>query len=544
MNLTDAAADAYRHMVRTATFYVVDTEYTRPATDDTVRASRLISIAIVPVVAGVKQTPLYVEMNPTVPVSSATQEITGFTTEKVAKKRSFAFYADRIVKFFQDPAGVFVSHTGADLRVLRGELEREDIAGNKVGLANLPDLAVIDTALLPRLLQVQGIPAAKGAVSLNSLCSLIGVNYREDKAHHARYDAKTTADALCALLGHAANSGRYVDLNSLLKDHSRGTTATPRSSGQYSSAPDDHPALPPAHISKHGLVVLTEDAEEEEIRAFTEMATECVALRCEYLKDETAGSVEVADKLLDPLWGLLPSCTEPGQAGTLFGAVSVLLPDAMPSTRMVRWWTAHKNEVAQATRCGGQRHDACPECRTSQSCPQDVLYTTVARVAALCGRAELTKKTVKEKLFSAPHKKDSRIRDWSRTHPELAGYMAWMVVEWERDNGAAIFAAKYLTAAVDRGLHRVEPRLGLLYADKLLRHGHVADARQVATDLLTAPTTDEAYVAVRLWLERLDQVEIAQQRRESDVAPTRKPRIVRPRNRVNPNPYRITVPHA
>lgn len=30
----------------------------------------------------------------------------------------------------------------------------------------------------------------------------------------------------------------------------------------------------------------------------------------------------------------------------------------------------------------------------------------------------------------------------------------------EGDNGAAIFAAKYLTAAVDRGLHRVEPILG------------------------------------------------------------------------------------
>lgn len=542
MNLTDAATDAYRHLVRAATFYVVDTEYTRPATDDPVRSARLISIAIVPVVAGVKGTPLYVEMNPTVAVSSATADITGFTTEMVAKKRTFAFYAERIVKFFDDPAGVFVSHTGADLRVLRGELERQDNAGGKVGLASLPDLAIIDTALLPRLLQVPSLPASTGAVSLTNLCALLGVGYRADKAHHARYDAKITADALCALLRHAANSGDYVELNSLLTDHGRGTTTTPRASGKFSYAPNDHPSIPPEHIARHGLVVLAEDADEEEIRAFVEMVSECVVLRCEYLKDEAAGATVVADRLLDRIWALLPTCTEPGQAGTLLGAVSILLPDAVPSTKVVRWWSTRKATVAGALRCGGQRHDACPDCRVSQSCPQDVLYATVARIAALCGRPELTKKTVKEKLFSAPHKKDSRIRDWSRPHPELAGYMAWMVVEWERDNGAAIFAAKYLTAAVNEGLHRVEPRLGLLYADTLLRHRHTADARQVAVDLLTAPTTDDAYVAVRLWLERLDQVEMAQQRREEDVPPTRKPRIVRPRDHINPNPYRIVLP--
>ena len=110
----------------------------------------------------------------------------------------------------------------------------------------------------------------------------------------------------------------------------------------------------------------------------------------------------------------------------------------------MRWWAGHKGEVAAAAPCGDGRHAACPDCRASGSCPRDVFYTAVARHAALCGQPALTKQTVKYKLFSTPGKKDRRVEQWTRNHPELAGYMAWMVVEWERDNGGARFAAKYI----------------------------------------------------------------------------------------------------
>ena len=80
-------------------------------------------------------------------------------------------------------------------------------------------------------------------------------------------------------------------------------------------------------------------------------------------------------------------------------------------------------------RCGDGRHDACPDCRESGSCPTDVLYTVVARHAALCGQPTLTKQTVKYKLFSTPGKKDRRVEQWAARHPELAAtWRGWWSV--------------------------------------------------------------------------------------------------------------------
>lgn len=86
----------------------------------------------------------------------------------------------------------------------------------------------------------------------------------------------------------------------------------------------------------------------------------------------------------------------------------MLLPGGVPACQAVRWWAGHKALVAAAVRCGDTRHDACPDCRESGSCPTDVLYTVVARHAALCGQPTLTKQTVKYTLFSTPGKKDRR----------------------------------------------------------------------------------------------------------------------------------------
>lgn len=540
MRLSEAGWDNYRHLTRSATFYAVDTEYTSAAKDDPVRSARLISLAVVPVVAGVKGTPLYVEMNPTVAVAAKTTELTGFTTEKVARKRPFAFYARRIVDFFDDPAGVFVAHTGVDLRVLRGELERQDAAGGPVGLADLPLLPIVDTSLLPRLLRLPGLPAARGTVSLSDACALVGVKLDHGKHHDARYDARTTADLLAELLQHAGQSGR-ADLAELLDDHGRGTTHTPATTGTYTSAPDTHPALPDAHLDLHGQLALSPASDDEDVRAFVEMAAECARLRCEHLRAEAAAAAGAADRLVDPLWGLLAGCGEAGQAATLLGAVAVLLPDGIPSGRVVRWWAGHKGEVAAAAPCGDGRHAACPDCRASGSCPRDVFYTAVARHAALCGQPALTKQTVKYKLFSTPGKKDRRVEQWTRNHPELAGYMAWMVVEWERDNGGARFAAKYMTDAVDLGLHTVEPRFGLLYAEQLLREGRHDEAVALVSGLLTRRTSDEAYDALGLWADRLTQAEVVQARREDDEPAGIRPKMTRPRDRRNPNPYRVRV---
>lgn len=540
MRLTDAGRDTLRALTRNRTFYVVDTEYTTPAADDPVRSSRLISIAIVPVRNGARGSVLYAEMNPTVPVSVTTQEKTGFTTEQVARERTFAYYAPRILAHLADPGAVFVAHTSADIRVLRGELERQSNAGRSPGLTQLPDLPILDTATLPRLLGLPGLPAHKGAISLAEVCAVLGVTHHPDQAHNARSDALVTAGVLGQLLAHAAQAG-HTNLDDLLVAHGRGTTTTPTTPGKWSSVGDTHPRLPAAHLDRHGTLDYDDPTDSEQARQLLELAGECVRLRCENLNDEITAATAHAAALLPELWELLPTCTERGQAGTLIGAVQVLLPHAIPSTQLVKWWGSHKADLADPDRrCGTTNRDACPACRTSASCPLDVLYTTVAHQAALCGRPALTKETVKYKLFSAPGKKDRRIADWSANHPELAGYMAAMVLDWEDGNGGAVFAAKYLRDAASFGLHEIEPRFGLQYAQHLADTGHPDQAQHLAGMLLAMRTTDTAYDAIQMWSDRLRQHLTSQQRRDADVLPTRKPRMVRPRDRAHTNPYRLT----
>jgi hypothetical protein len=168
-----------------------------------------------------------------------------------------------------------------------------------------------------------------------------------------------------------------------------------------------------------------------------------------------------------------------------------------------------------------------------------VLYRTVAQTAALCGRPALTKQTVKYKLFSSKGKKDRRIEQWSTHHPELAGHMAAMVIDWERGNGGASWAAKYLLDAAGYDLHLIEPRFGLLYVEHLAHIGRTAEARNIVTTLLGARKRDPAYDALELWSARLDQLLIATSRRQADPAPTKRQRMARPRDHVLPNPYRV-----
>lgn len=530
--------DTFRQMVRAATFYVVDTEYTAPHPDDDVDASRIISIAVQPVIAGRLVSPLYVEMNPTVDVSPATERITGFTTAGVKRKRPFPFYAQRILDAFASTPGVFVSHTTVDLHVLKGELER--CARDHDGYApeDLPDMAIIDTAQLARIVDVPNLPATTGTISLANLCELLAVDRNPKRAHNASYDARITAKALLRLLRLA--SKKYVDLPDLLGRHARGNTATAERPPRITSAPDTHPVLPDEHLRAHGLPILDDQPDPAEQAAFGTLAAACVANRCQHLDDEARAATAAAPLLLDPLWALLPGCTEPGQAGTLLGAVRILLPDAVPSTKMLTWWAARKQALDTVVRCGQGTSDACPHCRTCEPCPIDVLYTTVAAQAALCGQPTLTKQTVKYKLFSAPGKKDCRVRDWSARHPELAGYMAAMVIDWERDNSGARLAAKYLTTACETyRLHLIEPRLTLMWAEHLAATGNLDEATTLATTMLTRANTDDAYAALTAWLARVEQHKAVQARHGSEPVAVLRPRLARPSGHRHPNPFRV-----
>ena len=357
-------------------FLVLDTEYCRDPAGD---GNRLISVAITPVIRGRRGTrkdgELYVEMNPGVPIDAATSAVHGFTDAAVARNRSFAHHAPTLLNALEIPGAILVTHTGADIHVLRRELERLDETAHArghlapVGLSDLPEL-LLDTSTLPRMLRYPGV-GNRGIVSLETLCQLTGVS--NAGAHHAQHAARATAAALIRLPAHAARDFHHASIEELLAEHDRGTTKAPRVTAYPGSRPG-RPGPGIGHLARH-TSPLTHAGGADERAAWIALAAECVRLRCPHLRAEAALAAPANGKdLLDPLYRLLPSATEPGQPGTLLGAVAALIEGAAPHTdpppaqpvltalTAMRWWGKRKKDVAASPACGDAgRCSACAD---------------------------------------------------------------------------------------------------------------------------------------------------------------------------------------
>lgn len=546
MTLTEAGFDLFQQLT-TRTFLVLDTEYTRDPDGD---GDRIISLAITPVIGGkrVREGELYVEMNPGVPIDPRSTAVHGFTTEAVARKRRFDHYAPAVLKALAVPDAVLVCHTGSDIRVLRRELERLDeakAAGDStvtVGLEQLPELPIIDTSTLPRLLRLPGV-GQRGVVSLATLSQLVGVT--NDEAHHARADARATADALVKLLLHAAGAFAYDSLDGLLADHARGTTRDPKLPG-YIRSRREAPAVPAGHVIRHGAP-LTHAGTPAERQAWVELAAECVRLRCPHLRAEaTLAAQENGSALFDPLVALLPTATEPGTAGTLLGAVAALITAAGPGadppasvpalahTRALRWWAKIRPQVEASVPCERSGSRSCPDCWEGHGCPRDTLYQPVTRVAVLGERGRLTKKGINDRLFGS--RPDRRINAWPGIHPREAAYMAWLVFTFTTEEDRVLAANDYLAVAMAKDLHLLEPRLARVACQTLAESRGLAAARVLAEKVLATRSTDPAYDELALWMTWHEQAAVQAARRQAPRTITH-PRLARPAGRVNHNPY-------
>lgn len=543
--LTDAGADRFERFTL-RTFYVVDTEYT-PGRDS--NGNRLISVAVVPVVGGVRAPAaqeLYMEMNPGVPISAGSSAQNGFTDKAVARKRRFAALAKTILDAFSDRDGIFVQHTSSDLQVLRAELERLDAAhvtgdtSIAVGLTDLPTRPILDTSFLPGLLAYPGTNG-RASVSLARLCELTGASNR--KAHNARGDARATADALIELLRHAANAGAYSSIDDILAAHGRGTTTDPQKIHYIHDRRSTDVYLPPEHIARHGLP-LNADATGDERAEWVDRAQECAQLRCQMLLEETVvvaathGSV-----LVKPLMGLLPGLTEPGQTGTLIGAVSELISPsdeaatpAIPLSNALRWWAGHREAIRASVACEPERGHSCPSCRHGEPCPRDVIQLPLYRMAVLGEAGELSQERIRSHLWGK--RPDRRNQKWLGKHPHAAAYMAWMVITWELRRGLAA-ADTHLSEAIAGRLHLLDPRLALLVCESLVATEGPDQVFGIAQAALKHRTTDDAYDDLAAWLLFTEQAAFASAQAKAS-RPPRNPRTGRPAGRVNPNPYRVS----
>ena len=544
--LTDAQYEMFEQLT-TWTFYVVDTEYTSGPEQD---GNHLISIAVVPVVVGRRSTKadFYREMNPGVPIDPKAGAVNGFTDAGVKGKRRFGFYAKQILDALGgpgavDPHAVFVAHTNSDIVVLRDELKRFDAARTPAevaawpALASLPDMPIIDTSTLPRLVALDGL-GHRGTISLAGLCKLVGV--RNKKPHDALSDARATADVLTELLAHAAKKASFGSVRELLDAHKRGTTGAPLGPAHIRSARTQHPVLPPAHVARHATP-LDHHGTKEELLAWTDLATECVQLRCQMLRDEVrAAAPDNGPQLLDPLMALLPAATQPGQAGTLLGAVYQLIepeePDVEPAfaaTRALRWWAVARPQVAASPPCGGSRQEACPACRSGEPCPRDILYQAVSEIAVLGTGKQLTRKRIDDYLLG--NNEARKINNWPANHPDAAAWMLWRAIVFEQNLGLA-HSMNRTEVAKKLGLHLLEPRLTLMVCQELLDTFDLDEAVALAETVLARRTTDPGFDDLAAWLAWIKQ-SAAVEARAAKPRDIKFPRKARPVGRVSPNPY-------
>jgi DNA polymerase III epsilon subunit-like protein len=544
--MTDAGFELFQHLT-TRTFLVLDTEYTPDPDGD---GDRIISLAITPVVRGkrVRDGELYREMSPGVPIDARSTAVHGFTDPDVAGKRRFGYYAPAILAALAVPDAVLVCHTGSDVRVLRRELERLDeahsTADNRVtvGLGDLPDLPIIDTSTLPRLLRLPGI-GNRGVVSLTTLCRLVGVT--NAGAHHARADARATADALIKLLLHAAGAFTYDSVEALLADHSRGTTQTPRLPG-YVRSRSQAPIVATEHLARHDRP-LTHAGSPAEHQVWLDLAAECVRLRCPHLRPEAAlAGPENGSGLFDPLVALLPAATWAGAPGTLLGAVAALInatgpgcdpPASAPAlahTRALRWWARHRPLAKASTPCEAFGSGTCPDCWEGNGCPRDTLYQDVTRIATFGERGTMTLTGIKDRLFGI--RPDRRIHRWPTVHPRETAYMTWMVFTFATEHDRVLAANDYLAMAMSKGLHLLEPRLARVACQAIAEGRGLAAAKAVAAQVLAARTSDPAYDELELWMTWHEQAAVQAARAQAPRAITH-PRLARPEGRVNHNPY-------
>jgi hypothetical protein len=164
-----------------------------------------------------------------------------------------------------------------------------------------------------------------------------------------------------------------------------------------------------------------------------------------------------------------------------------------------------------------------------------VLHHTIARLAVFAGASTLPVRRAKAVMTSG---NPAQVVKWKKTHPEVAGYAAWLVINDCQEQRAPDRAMRYLAVAMEMDLHLLEPRLMVMGAEAAAST-HGIDT--VVTDVEGVPshrTTDDGYDELTLWLIWTRQALTASARNKPSK-PSKFPRLSRPRGRVPQNPYAV-----
>ncbi|MBK5223927.1 MAG: 3'-5' exonuclease, partial [Acidimicrobiia bacterium] len=403
-----AADDAFKLLCEQHTLVVIDVE-TCPADD----GNRIVSIAATRVRQGRRRSTWSTLVNPGVPITNSQHH--HLTDDDVAGARSFADIVDDLEAILGADDTVAVAHNARfDIGVLHLEYQR--LAPGRA----MPDRPLLDTMTLPRVVGHQMGRSRRLAALLDSF------ELANSSPHDAASDAAATADALIALLRVAANGG-YTDLDDLLADAGRATTATlPTAEAARMPTRSSSPALPQAHLDTH-TVLLADTATDAELDVWADAALECATLRCELLIDKADAGIDHATELHPRLTKRLTALAKtatPGQVATLVGALNTLAPDALDRRSVRPWWRKHAPTLKGAPRCDAI-DGACPDCRDGQPCPTDLAHQPLATLVCDALDGPVPKKRRSQLVGSGDRK---LVTEWAHAgYHDLAGYAAWLV---------------------------------------------------------------------------------------------------------------------
>lgn len=514
------AQRAFQMLCEQHTLVVIDIE-TTPAAD----GDHIVQLAAVTVRQGRVRGTYASEIDPGVPITNS--QFHNVTDADVAGAPAFGDIIDHLERAIGDDDTILVCHNAA-FDIGRLHLEYDRLGTGQT----LPHRRVLDTVQLP---DAVGHVLPSRSRKLAAVCRSLGI--LNTNPHNATGDATATAEVLLALLRIAANNGQ-TNLDRLhLEAGGRSTTSIAAATADSTIRDASVPELPHAHLATHSKRPLGKTAADSTLTRWLDEATACVELRCRFLDAKAAVAQHHATPLHDRLTDLLAgkgASLEPGQGGTLVGALNVLAPVALlggpKSKRAITWWKKHRPTIQALARC--DESGACPACHDGDPCPLDIAHQPIATTILYGSHGRLTDE--RRKKVSAGGTSNFLHRWTKYGCHDLVGYAAWLTADsWVGDGNR-----RRADAVIDHAmtLEAYDPRIVRVYAERLTLQDRHEDAKALVATHLGSRNTDPGWKELADWWDRY-----AAHRQVSRPAPNPKPgtptRLARPAGRIRPRRF-------
>jgi DNA polymerase III epsilon subunit-like protein len=542
-----AKGAACRQLIAERQFIALDIETTETkVTTAAPSVTYPVPVGVVLFMNDSRRDPQHFTGNPGVPMDKASSARNGIrTADLLALTQDVpAMLAELDAYLAKYPDAYLVCHNANfDIRHLCAACER---AGMTPFSRN-----VLDTEFLPKRLELDGVPTFSKLDNMRIRYNIsTTIPAATARLRKGLKDAQDTAELLGWLMAEAADKG-IITFPGFI------TAAKVRTSEDIASAytrrrvPMTRPSISATHIRNLHRGALPAKPSDDDLDRWAANAATCVRLRCPHLVEKVTRNDLHAALLLPRLTALLPSCTKPGDLGTLLNALEPLML-FMTRDEARAWYKASVARIRTGAAC--EPAAACPACVADQSCPKDTICHLLTRRSLDYGQTSRHKPV---SLLSKQAKKDlwdgesfRKTGTWPRQGmADMAAYMVWMVLLEARARRETTTETKLLDKAVERNLHLEDPRLAL----ELARHWaksstHGEDIEEFVSTVLAKATSDHGFAQLEIWFHGPYQRTVAardatdaRKVRARKVDPERKPADIELRPPEAQHAYRYQI---